>query len=200
MSPLSDLSPRAREIVAVARELLESEGPEGLSMRRIAARLGIRAPSLYEHVADKRALENAIISQAFFEQGELTEQAANAARRGDEDPINAIGVAYRAYAIAHPHVYRLMTDHGLDRARLAPGAEQYAGEALRQAVGGDLMLARVLWAFAHGMIMLELNDRFAEGSDADALWAAGLRALRASADAQAAAADAAAAAEPDAAG
>lgn len=37
------------------------------------------------------------------------------------------------------------------------------------------------------MIMLELNDRFAEGSDPDALWEAGLRALRASADAEAAA-------------
>lgn len=184
MSPLSDLSPRAREIVGVARELLEREGPEGLSMRRIAAQLGIRAPSLYEHVADKRALENAIISQAFFEQGELTAAAAEAARTSGEDPINAIGTAYRGYAIDHPHVYRLMTDHGLDREALVPGAEQFAGEALRQAVGGDLTLARVLWAFAHGMIMLELNDRFAEGSDPDALWEAGLRALRASADAQ----------------
>lgn len=113
-------------------------------MRRIAARLGIRAPSLYEHVADKRALENAIISQAFFEQGEVTATAAAAALAAGEDPINAIGVAYRGYAIDHPHVYRLMTDHGLDRERLVPGAEQYAGEALRQAVGGDLTLARVL--------------------------------------------------------
>jgi len=185
MAPSSDLSPRAREIVGVARELLEREGPEGLSMRRIAAQLGIRAPSLYEHVADKRALENAIVSQAFFEQGELTAAAAEAARGNGEDPINAIGAAYRAYAIDHPHVYRLMTDRGLDREALVPGAEQFAGEALRQAVGGDLTLARVLWAFAHGMIMLELNDRFAEGSDPDALWEAGLRALRASADAQA---------------
>jgi AcrR family transcriptional regulator len=178
---MEQLSPRAREIVVVARDLLEREGPEGLSMRRIAAQLGIRAPSLYEHVADKRALENAIISQAFFEQGELTAAAVARAEASGEDPINAIGTAYRGYALEHPHVYRLMTDHGLDRAELVEGAEQFAGEALRQAVGGDLTLARVLWAFAHGMIMLELNDRFAEGSDADQLWTAGLTALRASA-------------------
>ncbi|MDO8211250.1 TetR/AcrR family transcriptional regulator [Conexibacter sp. CPCC 206217] len=180
MVPAPDLTPRAREIVAVARELLESEGPEGLSMRRIAAQLGIRAPSLYEHVADKRALENAIISEAFFEQGDLTRMSADAARAVGEDPLLAIGSAYRRYALAHPHVYRLMTDKGLDRAALVEGSEQHAGEALRRAVDGDLTLARVLWAFAHGMIMLELNDRFAEGSDADELWDAGLRALRAS--------------------
>lgn len=179
-----ELSPRGREIVAVARELLEREGPEGLSMRRIAAQLGIRAPSLYEHITDKRMLENQIISQAFFEQGEVTAAAGAAARARGEDPIEAIGAAYRGYAIAHPHVYRLMTDHGLEREALVPGSEQFAGEALRQAVGGDLTLARVLWAFAHGMIMLELNDRFAEGSDPDALWTAGLTALRASADAR----------------
>jgi AcrR family transcriptional regulator len=55
-------TPRAREIVDVALELLEQEGPDGLSMRRLADRLGIRAPSIYKHLPDKRALEAAIIS------------------------------------------------------------------------------------------------------------------------------------------
>jgi AcrR family transcriptional regulator len=183
MVPAPDLTPRAREIVAVARELLESEGPSGLSMRRIAAQLGIRAPSLYEHIADKRALENAIISEAFFEQGDVTCNAAADAAEEGRDQIFAIGAAYRRYALDHPHVYRLMTDRGLQRAALVEGSEQHAGEALRQAVGGDLTLARVLWAFAHGMIMLELNDRFAEGSDPDELWEAGLTALRTAAQA-----------------
>lgn len=176
-----ELTPRGQEIVAVARELLEREGPDGLSMRRIAAQLGIRAPSLYEHVPDKRTLENVIISQAFVEQGHVTRAAAASAVTDGRDPILAIGVAYRGYALGHPHLYRLMTDRGLKREDLVEGAELYAGEALRQAVGGDLTLARVLWAFAHGMIMLELNDRFAEGSVPDELWTAGLDALRASA-------------------
>jgi hypothetical protein len=44
------LSPRAREIVAVARDVLETEGAEALTMRRLADRLGIRAPSLYRHL------------------------------------------------------------------------------------------------------------------------------------------------------
>jgi len=177
MPRLADLSPRAIEIVAVARRLLERDGPEGLSMRRIAAELDLRAPSLYEHVADKRTLENAMISQAFYEQGDVTRAAVDAARAAGGDPIGAIGQAFRGYALAHPHLYRLMTQR-LDRAALDPGAELYAGEALRDAVDGDLVKARVLWAFAHGLIMLELNDRFPPGTDPDGLWESGLAALR----------------------
>ena len=66
-SSATDLSPRAREIVAAARELLEAEGPEGLSMRRVAERVGIRAPSIYKHLPDKQALEAALISAGFEE-------------------------------------------------------------------------------------------------------------------------------------
>ena len=56
------LTPRARQIVAVARELLEEEGAEALTMRRLGARLGIRASSLYKHLPSKAALEAAIIT------------------------------------------------------------------------------------------------------------------------------------------
>ena len=67
-SATGQLSPRAQEIAAAARELLEQEGPDGLSMRKVAGRLGIQAPSLYKHLPDKQALESAVISMGFEEQ------------------------------------------------------------------------------------------------------------------------------------
>jgi TetR/AcrR family transcriptional regulator, tetracycline repressor protein len=49
--------PVTRErIVAVALELLDEAGLDGLTLRRLADRLGIRAPTLYWHVRDKREL------------------------------------------------------------------------------------------------------------------------------------------------
>ncbi len=45
-------------------------------------------------------------------------------------------------------------------------------------MGGDPDLARAAWAFAHGMIMLELNDRFPPGADLDGAWRAGLAAFQ----------------------
>ncbi len=168
----AELTSRAREIVKTARALLEEEGPEAVSMRRIADRLGIRAPSLYKHLADKAALEAALISAGFEEQAVLFEEAVRA-----PDPLAAIASVYRRFAREHPHLYRLMTERPLARERLTPGVEARAAAPVLEAVGGDEHRARALWAFAHGMTILELNGRFPPEADIDAAWQRGLRAF-----------------------
>ena len=102
-------------------------------MRRIAERLGIRAPSLYKHFPDKAALEAAIISAAFEEQAAVFEQAVE----GSAEPLADIAAAYRRFARAHPHLYRLMTDQELRRDLLAPGVEERAGRTVYEAAGRD---------------------------------------------------------------
>jgi AcrR family transcriptional regulator len=168
------LTPRAREIVVAARAILEEDGLDALTMRRIAERLGIRAPSLYKHFPDKQALEAAIISAAFEEQAGVFERAVE---EGD-DPLAALGAAYRRFALAHPHLYRLMTDRELRRDLLGPGVEDRAGLTIYRAAGEDTDRARAAWAFAHGMAMLELTNRFPPGADIDAAWREGIRAFR----------------------
>jgi AcrR family transcriptional regulator len=167
------LSPRAREIVGAARELLEEGGLQGLSMRRLAARLGIRAPSIYKHFASKEELEAALISHGFNEQAALFE----AALRGSNEPLVAMAAAFRAYAQRHPDLYRLMYDHALHRELLEPGSEERAANPVVEASGGDADLARAMFAFAHGMTILELNGRFPAEADLDAAWQRGIGAL-----------------------
>ena len=167
-SSAPELTPRAREIVDAARELLEADGPEGLSMRRVAERVGIRAPSIYKHLPDKQALEAALVSAGFEEWAETAGAAAGLAD---------LARAYRAYAGRHPHLYRLMTERPLARERLAPGVEERAARPFAEAAGGDPDAARALWAFAHGMTILELNGRFPPGADLEAAWATGLAAF-----------------------
>jgi AcrR family transcriptional regulator len=168
------LSPRANEIVDAARELLEEEGPDALSMRRLAERIGIRAPSIYKHLPDKQALENALISAGFAEQADAFENAV----QESDDPVYAIAQAYREFARKHPHLYRLMTERPLDRTNLVPGAEDRAALPVYEAFGRDIDLARAAWAFAHGMTILELNSRFPPDADLDAAWARGIDAFR----------------------
>jgi AcrR family transcriptional regulator len=167
------LSERAVEIRDAARHLLESEGPDGLVIRRLCDRLGVQAPTIYRRFVDKRALEDAIVSQAFWEFGAVLA----AAIEGAEDPLAALTTAARDWARAHPHLYRLIYGRELgpsiDRA-----AERFAGEPLRSVAGGDLDAARAVWAFAHGMIILELDNRFPEDSDLDAIWRFGIEGLR----------------------
>jgi Tetracyclin repressor-like, C-terminal domain len=87
-------------------------------------------------------------------------------------------MAWRDWALAHPHVYRLIYVRDLDRTDPAvASAEQAAGAPLRALCHGDVSAARVIWSFAHGMVSLELSDRFPPDTDVDELWRRGLDAL-----------------------
>ncbi|MFJ2769902.1 TetR/AcrR family transcriptional regulator [Streptomyces sp. NPDC087300] len=167
------LTPRAREIVAAARELLEESGAEKLTMRSLADRLGIKAPSLYKHFPDKSAVEVELIAQMLDESARACEEA-EAATPGS---LEALTDAYRAYALGHPHLYRLATERPLPRHALPQGLEDRAAAPLMRACAGDVDLARAAWAFAHGMVILEIHGRFPDGVDLGAAWRTGARAL-----------------------
>jgi AcrR family transcriptional regulator len=171
---MSATTPRRQEIINCARRILETEGRDALTMRRLADEIGIRAPSLYKHFPDKRAVEIALIEIGFLESAEVYE--AEIAIEDERSPLQRIAVAYRRYALAHPHLYRLMTEEPLPRERLQPGVEDRGAEPLMRIVP-DPDLARAVWAFAHGMTILELNDRFPPDADLDAAWEVGINGL-----------------------
>ena len=168
------LSSRGRDVVSVGRRVLEAEGPDALTMRRVADELGIRAPSLYKHLPDKSALETAIIADGFEEAAAAFEAAVD----GEDDALTAFVAAYRAFASAHPHVYRLMTEGPLPRERLPAGLEARAAAPLASAMG-SAPRARAAWAFLHGMTILELDGRFPSDGHTEQAWAEGLAAFRA---------------------
>jgi len=167
--------------VAAGRQLLEEEGPEALTMRRLAERVGIRAPSLYKHLPDKAALEAAIIATGFEEAAATFEQAVEGAGEGPgkgRGSLVALAAAYRRFALEHPHLYRLMNNGPLPREHLPPGLENRTAAPLLRAAGSQAR-ARAVWAFAHGMVLLELDQRFPPEADLDAAWHAGIAAFQA---------------------
>lgn len=154
---------RRREAIAAGRRLLEAEGRPALSMKRIADALGIRSPSLYKHLADKAAVETALIAEDLAELGDALHGAG-----GD---LAGMAAAYRRYATGHPHLYVLMTEQPLPRTELPAGLEERVAAALLDALG-DEHRARAAWAAAHGLAVLEVHERFPPGADLDAAWAA----------------------------
>ena len=162
---------RRAEIVRVALGILEREGPEGVTMRAIAEQLGIRAPSLYKHFADKEALEVAMMAVGLDVFATAFEAAGAAA--APRDRIRALGRTYRHWGLAHPHLYRLLTDLPLPRADLPAGLEARAARPIVEAFGGDADLARAGWALAHGLTLLEIAGRFPPDADVEAAWEAG---------------------------
>jgi AcrR family transcriptional regulator len=173
VTPAGARSARADEVVATGRRLLEEEGPEALTMRRLAERLGIRAPSLYKHLPGKPALEAAIIATGLEESAAAFEAAVD----GPPDPLPALAAAYRGFALDHPHLYRLMHNGPLPRQLLPPGLEDRAAAPVLR-VAGSRARARAVWAFAHGMVMLELDHRFPPDADLEAAWRAGVAAFQ----------------------
>jgi AcrR family transcriptional regulator len=172
------LPPRLVQIVDAAEDLLEERGPDGLTMRTLAARLGIQAPSLYKHVAGKDELEVLLIAQALRDQGAAMHAAVDAigARASRRTSLTTLAKAYRTWALAHPHLYRLATQGSLPRAELPEGLEAWTAAPLVRAAGSEAK-ARAAWAFAHGMTILELNGRFPPEADLDRAWDAGITAL-----------------------
>jgi AcrR family transcriptional regulator len=170
------LGPRAREILRTARTLLEDTGYDGLRMRLLAERLGIKAPSLYTHFRGKLDLENALIAVGLREQAEVAGAAARDV--APEATMTALWTAYRRWALDNPALHTLIASRALDRDDPdVVAAERPGRELVLRAAHGDVPAATAFWAFAHGMIALELNDRVPPGRDLDAVWATGLRGL-----------------------
>jgi AcrR family transcriptional regulator len=162
------VSERTGQIVDAARVLVDRSGPTALTMRALAEQLGIRAPSLYKHFPDKGAVEAEVITLAMRELADALATAGS---------LTELAATYRAYALAHPHLYRLMNSGPLPRHLLPAGVEDATALPLVRAVGGDPNRARALWAFAHGMVILELDGRFPPDADLDSAWRTGLAAF-----------------------
>ena len=143
-------------------------------MRRLALTSGMQAPSLYKHFPNKRAVEAAVIDQALLEFG--TTLHAAVAAPGRVGAVRSLLAAYRAAALDHPALYRLVTVGALPREDLTPGLEDWAGEPFFLATG-DPWRAQALFSFAHGMVILELDDRFPAGAELSRTWRAGASAF-----------------------
>lgn len=165
---------RAAEIVRAFRRLLEADGVDGPSMRRVAEELGIQAPSLYKHFSSRAEIEAALVTGAMVELGDATHRAVHEAPEGGR--LTSLLLAYRLSCLANPAVYRLATRAGFHREKLPAGLEEWAGNPF-YVVTGDPALAQALWSFAHGMVTLELDNRYPPGSDLDRTWHAGASAF-----------------------
>ncbi len=171
---LPERSARVAEVVAAARAVIGRAGLDGLTMQSVAAELRIKAPSLYKHVGGKRDIEIELIVDTLAETGEALHRAVAEAPPGRR--VAALLEAYRRVALAAPDRYRLATQGRLPRRELPPGLEGWAGAPFRLATG-DPYRGQALWAFAHGMVVLEIDRRFADATQLDTTWAEGAAAF-----------------------
>lgn len=163
---------RAR-VVEVAAALADEAGLENLTLAQVAERLGIKLPSLYNHVAGLAGLRREL---ALLGGQKLLEAAARATigKSGDA-AVFALASVYRAFVAEHPGLYA-----GLVRAPDADDAElQQASQALVDVVLAVLEpydlsdteaihAVRALRSIVHGFATLERAGGFEMPLDRDA--------------------------------
>lgn len=98
--------PLTREaIAAAARQILVTEGLQGVSLRRVAASLGVTAPALYAHVVDKRDLLQGIVEQ---ELDEMLRRFREVQADEGVERLRLQAEAYVDYACQNPDLVRAM--------------------------------------------------------------------------------------------
>ena len=155
-----------------AAALADAEGLDALTLARLAARLGVRAPSLYNHVAGLDALHREL---ALLGLRELRERLGWAAiGRSGEDAVIALADAYRDYARARPGPYAAAqrAPDPTDPVWLAAGREVVdvvlaALVAFHLDGDGALHAVRGLRSVIHGFVALEAAGGFGLPLDVD---------------------------------
>ncbi|MFB4282253.1 MULTISPECIES: TetR/AcrR family transcriptional regulator [unclassified Nonomuraea] len=170
------------ELVDAAGRLLASEGPAALTTRRVAQQAGVSTMAVYQLFGDKAGL----VREMFLAGFERLAQAFEAVPR-TEDPVAdllALGHAYRANALANPHLYELMFG------RPIPGFQPDAEAAARIQPTFDTLIAAVarcvregafapaephdlavrLNALAHGLCSLDLRGALGDPDESLRHW------------------------------
>jgi AcrR family transcriptional regulator len=163
-------------VVTAAGEIADADGLEAVTLARVAAELGIRPPSLYNHVEGRAGLLRELRLESVGEIGAVMKDAA--VGRSREEALRAVAVAYRTYALEHPGRYA--TTLGAPTAD-DPEATRAAEAAIKPIVAilagwgieGDeaLHLVRVIRSALHGFVSIELGGGFGLPLDLDTSFA-----------------------------
>jgi AcrR family transcriptional regulator len=169
------------EIVRAGRAILDTDGLDALTMRSVAAIVGVRAPSLYKRVRDRDALVRLIAADVVNDLGAALSGAVT--RTDSLADLRAISIAFRAWAHRHPGGFGLLFSPLPDAWRLEPAAGGDALEALFGTVAGlvapeeVLDASRTVVAWAAGFVGMELAGAFRLGGDVDTAFSYGVERL-----------------------
>lgn len=173
MTPRASTSKRRPDDVGVAIiesacRLLATEGPQGLTTRRIAAEAGTTTMTLYARFGDKDGVEQAVVMEGFVRL-KAAMQRASKRTKDPEQAVIAISRSYRRFALENPAFYSAMFQRaggavpptaevhhlGVETFGVLTAAVQRTIDT--GSVHGDAdRVARQVWAMCHGSVSLQL--------------------------------------------
>jgi AcrR family transcriptional regulator len=161
----------AERIVAEARRRIERDGPDGVSIRKVAQAVGLTAMAIYRHFPSREAMLARVVDGVFTD---LAAAWSVPARRGPRARLVAAFDGYLDYALDHPRLYeyafasprpgarRFPRDFEARRSptlNLVADALEEGMSAGRLRRGDPWAVALSLWALSHGLISLYRGGR-----------------------------------------
>lgn len=163
------MSPRAgldkQTLVMTAAEIADNEGVEGITLAALATKLGVRSPSLYNHIS---GLQDLRIELAIYGLDQLYKAMSVAAEGLNSDAaVHAMGLAYVDFARSRPGLYETT----LRASEQANTELTTAGERILQLIinvmkdyelgeEGEIHAVRGLRSILHGFASLEQKGGF----------------------------------------
>ena len=157
------------QIIDVSRGIIEDEGVEQLTIRRIAETINRTQPAVYQHFESKDAILAAVVMEGFTALSERLKRAT----RGDKASLIALANAYVRFALERPKLYEVMfvgppVITFADSATPLPA--QSAFQIFATAVGESGVdpiqvdtVTEVAWAALHGLVMFSITKRLRPG-------------------------------------
>jgi len=166
--------PTSEKIRLAARRLLDREGSDAVTMRRVAEAVGITAMAVYRHYPNHAGLLNVLANEGFAELASRLEEAP--LKGGTEEKLEKLMHIFVDYGLEHPRLFELMFLKPREGARQYPqdfraGRSPTAGPTVRVLKEGmdsghlredDVWeIAFEMGALLQGLIMLYVGGRMA---------------------------------------
>src|SRR5437899_10156545 len=164
----TDVADFRDRLCEAAERLFAERGPDAVTMRQLAAELGVSPMTPYRYFEDKDDILAAVRANGFNRFSEALEKARESAV-GAQARGEAVGEAYVTFALEHPHSYKLMFDFNQPHVEKYPElvaagrrAQKtmtgYIEDALAEGLmhGDPEQIGLMFWAAIHGAVILEL--------------------------------------------
>ena len=151
-------------LVDAGRRILERDGLEALTLRACAREAGVSHAAPQHHFRNVGELIAAIAASGFDDFVAYLDSGAAAAGNADAK-LQAMGIAYVAFAISHPALYRIMfgieamqsESEAFRVARLRAWDQLHGGVAAAHGLSSADSDAVMIWSLVHGHAMLRIS-------------------------------------------
>jgi AcrR family transcriptional regulator len=141
-------------VLDAAMDIVERDGVEGLTMRRLASDLGVAPTAIYWHVGNRHELLGELVDRIIDDVGAVAPSGRTPTTR-----IVSIARALRSHLLERPHLVGLVNEHGRTAVMFLPAQSALARElstAGLPAKQAAMLLRSVLFCVV-GFVLLEIN-------------------------------------------